>query len=463
MKDMQENPERRIPVRFPEMTVDRPDRGAMALAGKVAVAVNTLTIQPLLQDGWRDMQVLADGELTGILDGDEGKEELDKVREKMNRAGPVRTLTETFRQMREADTCKALIFSGAAGEKTQIVLSFRGTTRRLFDWISNLRMQQEAGVHQGFLELTEQVLIREKDIHFPQAAARMGKKDLTLPEIIEACREKDSGYRIILVGHSQGSAVAQLYMESLLHRQVRRENITGICFASPSVFISPGTAGPYPMVHIINSDDTVPHMGARCHLGRLLLCPADRELRKTCYAWGQTEEEVEARMLVRSITGRMVNTGSDILVSMAYLRILEEEPMGVLSLGLQSMGYPALHLPEQMSGRLDASARRLLDRALQYAADAYEGLFGREIREADLVEIMLDIKRITEKTGMAAYARAFGELCMEPHRIHRETGEKEAAYSYIARYRTGRLIWTDDERFLKDRNTETGLNLIGDI
>ena len=426
---------------FARMDAKLPDRAAIRLAVELAEDTCSLNMQKWQQAGWRDTRVMVDSWLTDVLDGEEHLDQLRQARARMNSTNPVTLVRETLKQVREADTCKAMILTGRAMEKTQIVFSFRGTSRRLFDWVSNFRMQQEAGVHQGFLELTETWIQQEGKITFPSLG-------LSLPEILQACREKTAPYRIVLVGHSQGSAIAQLYMEYLLHRQVHPACLLGICFASPSVMAGPGTAGPYPMIHLVNSDDVVPHMGAFWHLGEILVSPADAELRQACYNWDPRPEATEARLLTRAITGRMRNTEQDILVGMAYLRLLEEEPMGVLQMGLQSMGHAPVRLPGGVNEKLDSSVRKIIDRAEQYAADVYEELTGASVSLEDILEIMQGIREVTEKIGMVRFARAFGELCLEPHRITVGKRKPVTAYGQIARTRTENLYRVSEAQFL---------------
>ena len=52
---------------------------------------------------------------------------------------------------------------------------------------------------------------------------------------------------------------------------------------------------------------------------------------------------------------------------------------------------------------------------------------------------MKQIRSMTNSIGMMRFAKAFGDLCMEPHRMQLHEHEKDEAYLYIARQDYRRL------------------------
>ena len=311
-------------------------------------------------------------------------------------------------------------------------------------------MRLEDGRHQGFLQLTRQFISHEKEIIFPETARELGMHSLRFRDVMEACKAPGAPYMLWLVGHSQGAAVAQLEMLYLLEEGVLPEYITGYGFASPSVLAGNAAPGDSPMFHILNSDDLVPHMGAVWHAGKLLVYRASPEMRRACYRWRWDAQSVADRKLARNVTGQMTDTAHDIMVGMAYLRLLEEEPLGMIEEGLRSLGHALPYMPGMVAGRVDATMQKAIERVLDIAGEAYEQHVGRPVDLQGVIHIMQTIRSITEQIGMERFARAFGELCIEPHRAQNLEDGMDTAYQYVARMCYRQLLPARDGEWVSD-------------
>ena len=421
----------------PEMP--RLTRQGIQLSAEMVSSTYSLSLEDWQQAGWQDVHVEIDRLMTSAMQGEDGAPEMMEnlqmklARNLLESKGPLHTITGVIRQTGEVDTCKAMVMAKTVGKKAVIAISFMGTSKRIFDWVSNLRMQAEDGMHQGFLQLTRQFESYEKGIAFPETAKDLGLEHLTLSDVLEACRSPESPFILWLVGHSQGSAIAQIYMDHKLKSGVRRETIAAFGFASPSVKTGEAPQEDYPMIHILNSDDVVPRMGAIWHLGKLLIYPAGADMRRACYDWPMDSQSVADRRLVRKITSQMKDTRHDIIVGMAYCRLLAEEPYDILREGLRSLGHTLPDMPDALTDGLENTVRRAVDRLMDRAGEAYESIYGQSPDLNQVIDMMKQIRSMTNTIGMMRFAKAFGDLCMEPHRVQLNEHEKDVAYLYIAR------------------------------
>lgn len=414
-------------------------RQSIQLSAEMVSSTYSLALEDWQKAGWQDMHVEIDRLMTMPIQGETGPADvlenlqMKLAKDLLENQGPLHTLTGVIRQTGDVDTCKAMVMAKTIGKRAVIAVSFMGTSKRIFDWVSNLRMQVEDGMHQGFLQLTRQFESYEKSIAFPETAKDLGLARLTLSDVLEACRKPDSPFILWLVGHSQGSAVAQIYMDRKIRSGVLKECIAAYGFASPSVRAGDQEPDEYPMIHIFNSDDVVPRMGAVWHLGDQLVYPASSELRQACYEWPMDAQSIRDRLLARMVTAQMTDTRHDIMVGMAYCRLLAEEPFEILQEGFRSLGHSLPEMPEILTDGLDNSVRFAIDRLMDKAAEAYASIYRESLELAPVIVLMQQIRRITDRIGMHRFAKAFGELCMEPHRAQLKEHKKDVAYLYIAR------------------------------
>ena len=77
----------------------------------------------------------------------------------------------------------------------------------------------------------------------------------------------------------------------------------------------------------------------------------------------------------------------------------------------------------------------------------FQRLFGRAEEKKEL--LAKQIREITAGIGTVRFARAFGELCLEPHRMRPARGRTESGYGRIAMQGVPGLHRTDDRMFLR--------------
>ena len=196
---------------------------AARLSLELAATAYDLDVTPWQQAGWQDFSYQLDHALmTGQrLNQSEGSRLRNTVSEWMHRlarhrghrADPIAQVRGALRQRENGDACRAVVMLRQEGAHCIVAIGFMGTRRLLSDWVSNLRVQRQDDMHQGFLQLAESFEDACAEIRFPSAAQAMGLAELTLADILMACTRPESPFRIWMAGHS-GGAVAH---RPLLH------------------------------------------------------------------------------------------------------------------------------------------------------------------------------------------------------------------------------------------------------
>ena len=266
-----------------------PNHSKQALQQSFELAAAAYTMDPdcWIQAGWRDFSMLVNRSLiTGAALNSAGTPLNDLTRTtlqtlarlKMSALNPIEQVMSLRQPGDETNSLKAIVMLKPYAGLMTVAISFMGTGRQLGDWTANLRMNPQDGLHEGFLQLTQEFTERLTQIEFPYAAFRMNRSSLNLAGIIDTLKQPGSLFRLWVCGHSQGAAVMQIFIDWLLGEGVRTEYLSGIGFASPSV-AHPGRplpAGGYPITHVINEDDLVPRVGAWRHLGVFDIYPGRR-------------------------------------------------------------------------------------------------------------------------------------------------------------------------------------------
>ena len=366
---------------------------ALCMSAELASAAYGMAIEPWVEAGWRDVTIQVDGELTALPPNNPLSAEWRKywVRARLK---PVSALGQMLGALRLSSsnntTGKAVVMLHPALDGRYVVaIGFMGTGSRFYDWFSNFRMTTQDGMHRGFLELARQFEANEEKISFPETAEELGLEKLTLRDILQNMRSPNSRFVLWVCGHSQGAAMMQVYAHLKMNETgISARNLIGYGFASPTVMAGRAVRDPsaYPLYNILNSDDLVPHCGAAVHLGMCLKYQATENLRKSCYNWKRDEKSVQARLAIRPVLWKMVDTPTCIIGGMALLmalgRVSGADFLKMLGLG----GF----LP--------------LDRALEKAdaEDFVRGLNGmmaaHELREMDHTVVLVFL------TSLAQYA-----------------------------------------------------------
>ena len=423
-------------------------RDAMRLSLELAAAAYDMQMEPWRQAGWVDVSYLVDDVLlTGsAVNGYTEKGQSDTLMDSyqrraqslVKRQNPIAQLLGAWRQMDGSDTCKCLIMlHQAPGRGYVVALGFMGTGKRVFDWISNFRMEQEENMHRGFLELTKVFEKYCPQIEFPETARELGVEKLTLTDVLTECRRPGSRFRLWMAGHSQGGAMMQCAAFREIRKGLLRQNVIGYGFASPTLlYANPGCdLSSFPLHHILNGDDAVPRVGARLHVGRCYVCQPDHIMRRRCYgdAWQQPSFRAALHM-VEQISG----SRQGLLCMTSLLSALEKLPDSEAAVILNKTVGKLL--PDKVLTMLGGRANQFLRYLIRHAQNAYERVYGRHSwpqGEAGRYE-----KRIAAL--MAAYgpqeaARAIFQVMGLSHKLRSTREGVPAAYQYIVNQRSGEL------------------------
>ncbi|MCL2300713.1 MAG: hypothetical protein FWC27_11290 [Firmicutes bacterium] len=157
--------------------------------------------------------------------------------------------------------------------KKLLLISFTGTQGARYispDWMTNYKfipsIQRStinnkrielAGVHDGWRGVQEKFWLTTPSL-------KIG--GTTFGKILEEALTKDT-YHIVVTGHSQGGATANITVKNLMDYGIPARRITSYTFASPKPVTSAPSGKLYPIINIINIGDTVPNLGASISSG----------------------------------------------------------------------------------------------------------------------------------------------------------------------------------------------------
>lgn len=414
-----------------------PTRELLRLSAELAHVAYTMEVTPWLQAGWRDVTIQMDGDLTsGFMPAAEGKNTLERlmatwklrrVQAKLKQKNTLGQMIGAVRQIKSSDTGKAVAMLHPLPDgRYAVAIGFMGTGEQAYDWISNFRMTAEDGTHRGFLQLCRQLEENEDAILFPRTAAELRLEKLTLRHVLEECRHENSRFLLFLAGHSQGSAVMQVWTQRKLAEDgVLPRHIVGCGFASPTVVRGDAvrSAASWPLLHVVNSDDLVPHMGAAVHLGELLLYTTRQEMRDACYGWPMDAVSCRNRALVRNILSAMKDTPSSLLVLTAYLRLLAGCPVESIMEQLRWMQSEARPV-RRLAGAVDAGVDGLLHYLTSRCEAAYLSMTGHPMRPQRVAQLQRHMEQTAAAIGMRGMTEALRQLSGAPHTmVSRQVGE----------------------------------------
>ena len=422
------------------------DSDALQFSLELAASSYDLNLTPFLNSGWADVSVQAETKLfTGMqrpstdLDATEYvKNRWSWFRSKRDatHTGFFSQVTDALRQFKASDSGK-ILFMGKkhADGKYVIAIGFMGTSNKLADWFANLRMTTENGFHKGFYQLARQLESNEAQILFPTIAGDLSLEKLSLADILKECKSADSRFRILMAGHSQGGAIMQVYTHFKIHESnIAPSNLLGYGFASPSCAIAQAgiVPGAYPLFHILNSDDYVPHMGSQVHYGLMMTYPASQSIRSQCYTWSLTPEAVELRAKLRRITAHMVDTASCMEYGMAFLNAMLKVPVDDLhdSLGELRIRFLPIKTILSFTDRMDYALIELIERQTNIA---YTELTGAPMDSVRLAAIQKEIDALVDEVGIKKLSAALGQLLLNPHHLVTNGSSAYGSYQYIAK------------------------------
>ena len=435
---------------------------AAGLSLELARAAYTLELDPWMQAGWDDISVQVDNSLhTGLGSGGDkaalqgmltsGK--LYLARAAMQDKIALGPLVSSLRHSRSESTKAVVMLHRLEDGQYLVAIGFMGTGKRINDWLSNLRISTEEGFHKGFHQLCTHFEQNLDKIHFPAAARQLGLEKLTLSDVLLEMRSLRSRFRLWMAGHSQGSAVMQIFAHRLItHRGVLPQNITGYGFASPTVATGRLVYDPasYPLSHILNSDDLVTKMGAVVHLGICLEHSATPRLREESYHFSIQPEKQELRKDVDSFRQHIQDGPSLLMCSWALLTALSREIKPDQGNSQDRRWYAALW--GQAMNYAGKTAAGWLDSLVDYLERSYQDITGHAMAAAEQQHMLAEVMLHARQHGLRNYVEAWMESLTPPHRIVKDG--QDGAYAFIVKHGLSELmpfIWVKPARGLPCR------------
>ncbi len=410
---------------------DTYDRDVGRFALELAATAYAFNLEPWLDAGFTDITLQVEKRLvSGIRAGEEatfrqnmrnnfGQMLARHVANSQNALSQIRGLVM---KVWESESGKALVMlRPAENGRILVAVGFAGTGRKLYDWIPNFRFAKQEGFHGGFYSVTRQFMDNADKITFPSLSTE-GEPPLSLADIIEDAKKPDSRFFLFAAGHSQGSAVMQIWLHRLVALGVQKTNLLGYGFAAPSVCDGGLSSPGLPAILIANSDDVVARVGLTRHLGTQYLYRVDDTFIEKCYG-GLIEDPLYRR--IRDMLNGIRNTREGLLTMLAHVYAMsylgEEE------------AAPAMKdfLPVAMPDIAGQSAHSLICLSRRYVRQAYEELFG-EVDRAELLALAKDCYFAIKKEP--GYAATMVKALWMPHHLYLPDSldPNLAAYVYIA-------------------------------
>lgn len=436
---------------------------------ELAATAYDLETTPWEQAGWTDMSAQVDRKLYGASEDEpeqkagilhrlygglakplgkrrEERGAIARAREDLRKPGVLSQLIAALSAQKRADTGKVLVMARqAAPGRHVIALGFMGTGKRILDWAANFRMSAEEGMHKGFLHLTRQFERNAGRILLPDTARALNLPRLTLAEVLEDIRGADTPFRLFLAGHSQGAAVMQIWTHRRMEEGCDAKHIAGYGFASPTVAIaSDAGARGYPLVHLINTDDYMPRVGARTHLGACYYYEPTSGFRSLHYNLNNDDDARLARSSVESLMRLVRGTESCMLFFAALMRALRGLPDDALG---ELFAVLSIHLPGRVLSAADVRVRGFMQSMETRLRNEYRARVGVPMPGKRVRALSADMARDMGRLGISAWARAFMTLLGAPHTLVRKKGLGDAPYTAIAADGLSRLL-TESEATL---------------
>lgn len=164
---------------------------------------------------------------------------------------------------------------------TMVAIAFKGTdSSNINDDLSDMyKAVNKEGFHEGFMFNAKQFYKKSDKIKFV-----IDGEAVSLKDILENAKQKDSKYKILVTGHSLGAAVADIYSGYILKNEsIDNSNIVTITYGTPKSCSKDYKYNGNNIINVINTDDMVPTIGAEAHLGNCLYFTPSNSFRKVSY------------------------------------------------------------------------------------------------------------------------------------------------------------------------------------
>lgn len=419
------------------------------LCAELSANLYDLDIGRWMEAGWGDGSFQMEEQIVSGFTGWQGQKydagkaiksqfALRRARNKMNAARPFNDILRTVQQFVTTSTGKVLVmvYPLKPPERFVIAVSFMGTSRKFYDWITNFKITcTENGLHEGFQEISRQFEHNAGNIHFPEVALTLGLPDLTLADVIQEMRTPESRFTMLVSGHSQGGAVAQCYIHRLMHEYaVRPLHLVCYTLAAPTVVSEhwQGIPAAYPIFNIINSDDYVSRVGSCIRLGIDMVYHPDDAFRQDSYSYNPKDPaQVYAVGRLKRILQYIEDTPTAFEAIIALCEMLQEEGDATLKV-LTSLNAAFKYLPPAMNtlGLSQSDINRLLsNRFIGLYRDAYE----HPPEVETLNSLAHELQVCMHELGAETFTQTLIHLLFMPHIINSDPKQGESPLpSYIA-------------------------------
>jgi hypothetical protein len=395
---------------------------------------------PWLNAGWTDIVLQVDQHLLSGLRA--GQEERDWRQQTLNAlvprlarglsviVNPFNDLRGTLRAELATETGKAvtMILPQPKG-KYIIAIGFMGTGGRPQDWANNMRFRHPEYFHEGFSAIAAQFEQNTAAIGFPSAAKALGLERLTLRDALEACREEDSPFRLVVAGHSQGAAVMQIWMYRQLQTGLLPRHMTGFGFASPKAAIGMSQADlEIPVTNFLAGDDIFTRLGMRQHLGKCYLLRGDEDLRAHCYG-EMMKDKLFLRLLDIYNSQRCID--DSLILCLGYLEALSRRPYRVISTALSTFFDTRL---ADLPAIAEKWVKRVISLTIRGFRQHYQDAAGREPGEDEVGAAKEQMEALMAEYGAVTLTRMIVKALRLTHSlVNTEPGRADLApYSYMA-------------------------------
>lgn len=419
------------------------NRQAARFGLELAQTAYDFDLGPWLSAGWTDVTIQVDDRLIG---GVRAREEVSDWRQAiMNLVLPrlakgLTALSNPLSELRsvtslrfEKETGKAIVLMRAEEDgRFTVAIGFMGTGKRPQDWAGNMRFNQIDHFHEGFSAIAAQFEQNAADIHFPVAAAALGREDLTLKEVLAFCGQPGSPFRLLLAGHSQGAAVMQVWAYRQLLSGVLPENLLGLGFASPVVSHDlPRDEAVCPLTHFLVSDDIFTRVGLSDHLGACYVLRVDDAFRQVCY--GKYKDDPLFLSTV-ALFNELTDTQTGLLFCQAYLNALSQQALKAIGASLAVfVDYAWVEHLAELPVIPDEWIERVMKLTLRGFQKFYYDATGQRVNPEDLSLMRDKVSRLMASYGAVEFSQMLVKTLHLTHSlVGKEPGEEDhAPYSYL--------------------------------
>lgn len=423
-------------------------RGAACFGLELAQLAYDFEAGPWLAAGWTDLVIQVDQRLlSGVRSMDEvgnfRQQIMNLVLPKLAKSlslvsSPINEIRSYFQKTTAQETGKAIVLIRPDGDgRFTVAVGFMGTGRRPQDWAGNMRFGHEDHFHEGFSMIAAQFEENAPEIHFPAAAKALGLEDLTLKDVLEACKKPGSPFRLVVAGHSQGAAVLQVWAYRRLMDGFLPENLVGFGFASPQAAVDlPRDEVRCPLTHFLVSEDLFIRMGLRDHLGTCWRLEADEAFREKCY--GKNRDN-PLFLQTLALFEQLKDTPSALLFCLAYLEALSQRPHKAIGTSLAV--FVESSLAEMLPVLAEEWTRRVMRLTMRSFAKFYTDAAGAPADPLELSAVRDQLAELMDLYGAVAFSQMLFKTLHQTHAlVNADNGLGEMApYAYLVNVAFDRL------------------------